>query len=221
MAWRPELGSEVLVVPFDSPQRPIRIEAPALFTWHYANAFERGGELVVDYVHYPDFDSSKQFKLLAQGLPHAALNGVLSRAVIDLQKKTFRTEALSSTVTEFPRISSATIGKETTVVYLGSLSPESGRMGITDRLTRYDLRTGAEEHVRFGPGTFVSEPVFVRRPDARDADDGWVVLHVYDANTDETRAAVVDTRRFLDGEIGAASFGHRIPPTFHGNFVRD
>ena len=41
--------------------------ADAFFTWHYANAFERGGEIVVDFVRYPDFDSNRWLGELFRG----------------------------------------------------------------------------------------------------------------------------------------------------------
>ena len=53
-----ELGTEVIVMPIDrDPTEVIRFSTDAFYQWHFANAFERGGELVIDYVRYPSFDT--------------------------------------------------------------------------------------------------------------------------------------------------------------------
>ncbi len=79
LEWKPELGTEVVVVPIDAPDQVIRFTTDAFYQWHFANAFEREGRLVVDLVEYPDFASNRQFRGPAPGRAarprHPALAG--------------------------------------------------------------------------------------------------------------------------------------------------
>src|SRR5262249_806887 len=55
--WKPELGTEIICVPIDRPDEPVRIATDAFYQWHFANARDDGGTIIVDYVRYPTFDS--------------------------------------------------------------------------------------------------------------------------------------------------------------------
>ena len=44
LAWEPQHGTEVIVVPLASPDKPIRFEVPPFFQWHFVNAWEEGDE---------------------------------------------------------------------------------------------------------------------------------------------------------------------------------
>ena len=54
--WRPEQGTEVICVPIDRPTEVLRFTTSAFYQWHFANAFGRANELIVDYVRYATFD---------------------------------------------------------------------------------------------------------------------------------------------------------------------
>ena len=48
--WKPQAGSEVIVVPLAQPEASVRFTVEPFFQWHFANAFHCGSEIVVDYV---------------------------------------------------------------------------------------------------------------------------------------------------------------------------
>ncbi|MFL5322560.1 MAG: carotenoid oxygenase family protein [Myxococcaceae bacterium] len=220
LQWLPEQGTEVLVIPIDAPEQYSRLTVPPFFLWHFANAFERGNELVVDYSRQADFSSNVFLGALPQGGIDGAYQSTLHRAVIDLEKKTFRSDELAPRSCEFPRVSASAIATEYRHVYAGSWSDASAGRGLPDQLSRFDVRTGEEIQLALGAECFPSEPVFVRRAGAKEENDGWIVAHVYDGRADETRVVVIDARDFGAGPIAEASFGHALPFTFHGNFDR-
>jgi len=55
-------------VPIDDPERVTRFTIDAFFQWHFLNAYERGNEVVVDVVRFPDFESNNWFGKLIE--PH-------------------------------------------------------------------------------------------------------------------------------------------------------
>lgn len=218
LRWRPEEGTEILVVPIDAPARARRLPVPAFYQWHFAGAFERGDELVVDYVRFSDFASNRWLREIIDGPARSTIRGTLHRAVIDdAAAGRFVDEERAALGCEFPRV--ARPGQENRFVYVAAHSGEEAARGMFDRVARVDVESGAVESVGLGDGQYPSEPVFVRRPDGRDEDDGWLLTLVYDAASDQAGVAVLDARALGRGAIARAWFDHHLPFTFHGNFA--
>ena len=218
LRWRPDEGTEVLVVPIDSPSEVRRFSVPAFFQWHFACAFERGQELVVDYVRYPDFDSNGWLGQIIDGPAPSTLGGTLHRAVLDPARGTLSDAELSPLSCEFPRV--ARTSAESRYVYVAAHSDREAAHGMFDEIARIDVARGTVESLALGDGQYPSEPVFVRRPDGKSEDDGWVLTLVYDAPSDRSGVAVLDARALGAGPLACAWFDHHIPFTFHGNFTR-
>jgi all-trans-8'-apo-beta-carotenal 15,15'-oxygenase len=211
--WRPELGTEVICVPIDRPDEPVRFTTDSFYQWHFANAFTRGGELVIDHVRYPGFESFHELGALASGAaPDSFSAGRLHRAVVDLGGRTLRSEPiLEGRSCEFPTVAGGRSGAEHGVTYLalddlraiGKLEARSGR------LSRHAL-----------PDTQrATEPLFVPRAGAVREDDGWLLALCHDAASERAFVAVYDAARLDDGPIARAWFDHQVPITFHGAFL--
>lgn len=217
LRWRPEEGTEVLVVPIDAPTAVRRFTVPAFYQWHYATAFERGDEVVVDYIRYPDFSSNEWLYQVIEGRAATTISGQLHRATLDPARGTLRDEPLVATVAcEFPRVARA--GGANRFVYVAAHSGEEAAHGMFDQVARLDLERDRVDAVALGDGQYPSEPVFVRRPGGSDEDDGWLLTLVYDATRDRSGVAVLDARDLPGGAIATAWFDHHVPFTFHGNF---
>lgn len=203
--WQPARGTEIVVVPIDDPARVVRFTVDAFHQWHFANAFERGGELVVDYVRYPDFAT---FEALATGDSDAVLAGALHRAVIDPAARRFTSEAVSDREVEFPRIHPDREGGEHAVTWFAA---DGGQAVLGHRAD------GRHREFRFGEHEAVSEPVVVPRGGAED--DAWILTLVYDHRGERSSVAVLDGQRLEDGPVARAWFDHHVPITFHGNWL--
>jgi all-trans-8'-apo-beta-carotenal 15,15'-oxygenase len=218
LRWRPEEGTEVLVVPIDAPSEARRFTVPAFYQWHFATAFERGQELVVDYVRYADFSSNVWLGEVLNGRAATPFAGGLHRATLDPTRGTLRDEPLVRTLScEFPRVAKA--GGANRWVYATTHSSEEAAHGMFDQVAKLDVQRNAVESVSLGDGLYPSEPVFVRRPGGRDEDEGWLLTLVYDAATDRSGVSVLDARAITRGAIATAWFDHAVPFTFHGNFA--
>lgn len=206
--WRPELGTEVVVMPIDEPGRITRFTVEAFYQWHFANAFEDGGALVLDYVRYPDFAS---FTSLADGddAGGGLGGGRLHRGRIDLAARRFSSEPLLDGAVEFPRVHPEREGRRHTWTWMvgGELGSVVGYGG--DHVRRW---TAAAHEA-------VSEAVFVPRGGAADEDDGWLLALVYDARAEASAVAVLDARRLAEGPVARAWFDHAVPVTFHGSWM--
>lgn len=206
--WRPELGTEIIVMPIAEPSAVRRFTVEPFYQWHFANAFERGDELVVDYVRYPDFSS---FTTLADGADRGGLaDGRLHRATIDLAAGRFRTEQVFDQPVEFPRVHPALTGVAHDRVWMVG--------GALDAVISHTV-DGATRVARFAAHEAVSEAVFVPDPTRTGPDAGWLLTLVYDGRADASHVAILDGERLEDGPVARAWFGHAVPITFHGSWL--
>ena len=216
-SWHPEWGTEVIVVPYDNPRSPIRFRTEPFYQWHYANAFEQGGKIIVDFVRYPNFDSMLSLSSWSGGdsTMSPALEGTPHRAVIDPATRRFECNEISQTNAEFPRVHPEREGIPTRFGYHTSVLDGSG---MHDGILKLDYESGKEETVKIGDEQYTSEPVFVPRKGARDEDDGYLVSLIYDAHRDASHVAVFDARGLSDGPVARLWLDHHVPLTFHGNW---
>ena len=87
--------------------------------------------------------------------------------------------------------------------------------GFYNQLLRFDL---GRKQVRrwFEDGCCPGEPVFVRRPDGINRNDGVVLSVVLNGFRERSFLLVLDAETFA--EIGRATAPHEIPFGFHGEF---
>ncbi|HEX5745677.1 MAG TPA: carotenoid oxygenase family protein [Archangium sp.] len=217
--WRPELGTEVLVIPIDEPSKVMRFQAEPFYTWHFGNAFEQDGRIVVDSVRYPDFGTNQWLAEQIHGWASTDAQGRLHRTTIDPKAGTLRTEQISDRRCEFPGATPLLSGARHRYVYLAAHSGQKAWRGPQDALVKVDMETGRETVVTLGREHYASEPVFIPRPGGSAEDDGWLLAQTYDATSDQTYLAVLDARTPEAGPVARAWLDHGFPFTFHGTWV--
>lgn len=203
LAWEPEHGTEVLVVPLASPERPVRFEVPPFFQWHLVNAWdESDGSITVDFLPYEDFETNRWFGRAPFEPWQPAPRSKYARAHLDLRARRMDIDVLSEVSFEFPAIAPAYGGRRHDQTWLLDLTN-----GLPPALCRFDSRTQAHRTVPFGPDTVPSEAIVAGR---------WVLSLVYDGARDASFVAVIDARRPEDGPVAKLWFDHAIPFLFHG-----
>ena len=210
--WEGEHGCEIIVVPIDAPDQVTRFTVDSFWQWHFANAFERNGQIVVDYVRYPDAAS---FEALGSIDEEFLTQGRLSRAIIDPARKTLGNEPLWDRGCEFPRVHPEREARDYRYTWVQTEAPHG--------IARFDVEAGEAMTYDLPEHQRASEPVFVpRRVSAGtpgDESDGYALTLIYDGAVDRSCVAVFDAARLPDGPIGRAWFDHSIPITFHGNWL--
>ena len=208
-------GTEVIVVPIEEPGHPVRFTVDPFFQWHFANAFEEQGEIVLDIVRYSDFDINLLLGEFVTGQMERAPTGLLHRLRLDLVRRRLSAEQRWDVPCECPQISSEMAGRDGRYLYLLASSPE-GVLGPPDLLAKVDHQTGRVETVSPGSGQYPSEPLFAPRRGATAEDDGYLLSLVYDSRRHASHLAVFDARRLSQGPVARAWFDHHIPFTVHG-----
>jgi beta,beta-carotene 9',10'-dioxygenase len=209
--WEPERGARIIVIERESGAVRGTYETDAFFTFHHINAFERGGELVVDLCAYDDpsiIDALYLETLRAGGslpLPQPR------RYVIGLESGAVVSEPLADLDLELPRINYRRHnGRPYRYVYGGAVAD-----GFLGRIVKLDVERG-ESSEWSEDQCFAGEPVFVPEPDAEAEDTGVLLSVVLDAGRESSFLLVLDATTLE--ERARAEVPHRIPLSFHGQF---
>lgn len=218
LRWRPEQGSEVVVIPLDAPERLVRFHTDPFFWWHGTNAWDEGdGTIGLEMVRYPDFGTVEQLDELRRGGAETPSAAALWRARIDPRAERFDTERVLDESVEFPWVHDALQGRRHRYSWMGAHAPEVGRRGWWNRLVRRDAETGDVLWVDPGPGRAVGEPVLVPRSDAEL--DAWVLALVRDTGAGATHLGIWDAARPEDGPVARVWFDQMLPHALHGTWV--
>lgn len=215
LTWKPEQGNLVMVLDKNAGA-PVLLEAPAAFMWHSVNAYERGNEIVADFIGYDDPDhfigENPLFKSIMRGEAGNALQpGKLRRYQIDPAARRLNETILDGGHHEFPVVDSRRSARQHRLGFMNR-----GNVGdwILDGVARIDFSTGSRDEYSFGPGHFVSEPIFA--PNGSGEGDGWLLAQVQSRETGFNFLAIFDGRDVSAGPIARIHLSHHVPLSFHG-----
>jgi all-trans-8'-apo-beta-carotenal 15,15'-oxygenase len=207
--WNAARGTEIVVVPLDDLERPSRWSVDPFWVWHFANAWDDGQDVVVDYVRYPDLGGLGSIG--QEGGPSAP--SLYHRARLDRHSQRFVTEERAALDCEFPRLDERFEGRPHEAVWVQA--GQGGREGVA----RLRPERGEVDLYLMPSGWKGSEPVFVARPGASAEGEGWVLALQYDPTSHRSALAVYEATAVADGPLARCWFDHHVPITFHGCWV--
>jgi all-trans-8'-apo-beta-carotenal 15,15'-oxygenase len=206
--------TQVILVPRDGG-KPRIAECESFFHYHINNAYEEGGDVVLDLVRYPDYDNIHRGLRRFREDAFGGVTTKLSRLRVKPGDEV-EIEDVYPYGCEFPQHDWRRTTTGHRFAYMAGQSDADGRFGSIVKLDHRD--GGAAEH-DFGPGNVAGEPIFVpRSPDAAE-DDGWLLSVVYSAAEHRSRLVVLDARDVETEPVAVAHLGHHVPLGFHGTFT--
>ena len=113
LQWKPDLGMRIGVLALDG-SAPLWLEADPFFVFHFANGFERSGQIVIDYVRHGRFSLGT---VAGPRKPPA-----LHRLSIDLASRRISDAQVIDLAVEFPRCNDTLEARPTRFVYLPTLT---------------------------------------------------------------------------------------------------
>ena len=219
--WRPDRGARFVAIDRVTGRRVRTWKTDAFFAFHHVNAFEDGGDLVVDLVAYPDADIISAFYLERLRDPDSEIPfGHLRRYRLPMDGdgpatwEQIGSECLELPSFDYPRF--VTDGAYRHVYGVGINRDD--RRGFYNQVVALDLQT-REERTWYRPGQFPGEPVFVGRPGRSEENDGVLLSVVLDVEREASSLLVLDART-LD-EVARADLPHPVLFGYHGMFVDD
>lgn len=218
--WEPRRGTPFWVVNRHTGELVGRYECDPFFSFHHVNAFERGGELVVDLVAYEDASVLSAYYLDRLRTERNEIPwGTLRRYRVPLQGGRVRSEALSEACMELPRFDYRRYNMREAYrfVYASSLRPDHPT-GFYNQLVKADLQTG-HSWTWFEPDCYPGEPIFVGQPERRAEDEGVILSVVLDAAHAESFLLVLDAQSFA--ERARATIPQPVLCGYHGEFFEE
>ncbi|MCC3490831.1 MAG: carotenoid oxygenase family protein [Microcoleus sp. PH2017_16_JOR_D_A] len=216
--WKPELGTEILVVDSETLYLVSRSKTDPWFQWHFANGFvKEDGSVAVDFVRLDDFKSNQRLKEVATGETRTNAEGILCRVHLNPQTgKVIATEELLDKPCEFPIVPAAEVGQDSRYIYLAMYRPDvdivAERYGAIARL---DTQTRNLTIADCGENRYPAEPIYV--PDIS-SEKGWILTVVYDGNSDSSEVWIFDSDGLSRPPVCQLELPGVIPLGFHGTW---
>lgn len=216
LAWDPDLGTHVGVMPRDGGAEDIRwLQTDPCFVFHPMNAFEHEGQIIADMMQY---EEAPLFPTVTGGMTDKKKSlAKLSRWVLDPENESIKRDYLDDIVGEFPRLDERRAGLTYRYGYYAGMlgkSPSKSQNAVIF----HDYESGERTLWAPGGGDAVGEPVFVPRSSDSSEGDGWLICLVYRAEENRSDLAVFDAQDIPAGPVACAELPHRVPFGFHGNW---
>ncbi len=212
--WKPELGTRFTLIDRVSGEATAGFKTDACFAFHHVNAYDDGGEVVVDLCAFPDASIIEDLYLdrLRAGKPVA--EAALTRFRLNLADRSVSCRRLAEGDLELPRINYGRCNERPHRYVWGN---GTGTNGWLERIVKVDTADGATLSWS-EPACYPGEPVFVARPHAEHEDEGVLLSVVLDADARASFLLVLDASDL--SELARAQAPHHIPFGFHGQFAR-
>ena len=216
--FNPKQPTKIVLIPRDGQGEARFFDTDPCFVFHHANAFEQGGQLILDSVCYdsfPTLDGSEDYSTV--DFDHVPASQ-LWRFTVNLATEAVEVKKLIERPCEFPAISPQCVGRAYRYLYMGT-TDGSVKNAPLQALIKRDMETGEEQLWSAAPRGFGGEPLFVPRPEANAEDDGWVLLWIYNAAGDRTELTIFNAQDITAGPVATLKLTHHVPYGLHGSFT--
>jgi all-trans-8'-apo-beta-carotenal 15,15'-oxygenase len=223
LSWKPEQGNLVMVLERDSDKPPLFLQASANYMWHSINAFEKGPEIVADFIGYQNPDHFVGRDPVASAVMvgrkgEYAFPGSLRRYLINPATGTLGEEMLDKGSYEWPRVNEQHRCHDYRFCYLVKTRPGDFFWTL---LCRVDMQTGRTESYDFGAKFYLTEPVFVPLPGRvyhpeQPSEPGFLLTEVYDSAKKLSFLAILRADSIGDGPVATVNLEHHVPFSYHG-----
>lgn len=216
LSWKPELGTQILVVDKSDFSKRRVFEAPAFFFFHLGDAWE-DADGTIRFDAAMDRDPTFATKGASALIEGKDIGGAEPQFGLITLKPTGAVEIVRTGDGEFPRADPRFAGlSRGRTVHLTKGSPAHP---LLQAVAVTDWRREKTDSFDFGPGQIVEEMVFVPRPGGSAEFDGWLVGTTINLRSRRTELHVFDAGRVGAGPIVSWEASLALPVTFHGVFV--
>jgi len=218
ISFQPNKPTQIILISRTDPSAPpLVFETSSGFVFHHANAFEQGNVIVVDSICYDSLPAVEPDGDFRQTNFEALDPGQLWRFRIDLTTGTVTSEMIDPRCVEFPSVHPDKVGRDYRYLYIAAAHNPTGN-APNQAILKCDLQTGDRQLWSAAPQGYVSEPVFVPRPNATSEDDGWLLVMVFDAARDASDVVILDAKDLTE-PLARLHLKHHVPYGLHGSFT--
>ncbi|HEX6199068.1 MAG TPA: carotenoid oxygenase family protein [Thermoanaerobaculia bacterium] len=238
LAWRPELGSSLLVLDRETGAAVASVPIGEGYCLHHVNAHEEeapagGTRLVVDVLEleepvYPDYRPVPD--LFVDVAPAHPVRYVVDLGGPEGGELVERREAPYRLAADFPAVDRRRAGGDTDRFWMLAISA-TGKRGrkFLDRLVSVDLAEGAEVDAWQAPPRryLGGEPVFLgprpasRRGAGGDGPEALIAVQEFDAGARASAFLLFDAWNLAGGPVARLPLRAPIPPLFHACYTAE
>ena len=218
MVWKPQLGTQILVIDRNNLDIVNRIETEPWFQWHFANAYLDSGTIVVDFVKYEDFQTNQYLKEVATGETNTLAKSCLSRIRISPQaNKVTQISDILDRHCEFPIVPPQKVGEKSNHTYLAIAQPGTDMSReILNGIACFHHDTETLVEANIGSNIYTGEPTYVN--DVDDSTQGWILIVIFDGNSECSQVWIFDAHKLDEEPVCKLGLPSIIPPGFHGTW---
>lgn len=217
MQWRPELGTEILVIDRDTLQLVSRTKTDSWYQWHFGNGYELpDGSIQIAMSRYSDFQTNQRLKEVASGQTQTSAEATLWELRFNPQAgKVLSMQAVLKRSSEFPVNRPQDVGQPFRDTYLSLHRPSTNtHTQLFDAIACFDHSTGTLTESDWGEGYYPTEPIYA--PDRHNSELGWILTVVYDSHQNCSEVWIFASDRLNDEPVCRLALPHIIPLGFHG-----
>ncbi len=218
LAWRPEQGTQVLVLDKDDLSNRRLYDLPAFFHFHLGDA-------------WAEADGTIRFDVAASADPRFAVDGARvlveqtgdvpgdpARLALVTLRPDGRAEMITSeAVGEFPKGDPRRAGlKRSLTVHT---TGETRGRPLPTGLAVQNWDTGRSAAFRFGEHQVMEETVFAPKPGATGERDAWLIGPSVNLREGRTELHVFDAAHVEDGPVATWAADVALPAGFHGTWA--
>jgi carotenoid cleavage dioxygenase-like enzyme len=210
---RREAAPRFHVIDRETGGRKAAVPAEPFFVYHFANAFEADGAIVLDCVVYDDLGAITGLAVenLRSDDPDVP-RGDFVRYRLPLSGGRAERETVYPGPAEFPTINYAAVnGRKYEYAYLATID----RGSLPTAIAKVRPET-TETHRWSRSGVHPGEPLFVPDPNGDAEDDGVLLSLALDSRAERSVLVCLDAATLT--ERARANLPHRLPAGFHGQF---
>lgn len=221
LRFAPDQPCRVAVVPKDALDAPRWFELEFGAVYHFADACERGGEIIVHAIRHHDLDEMRSpmaSAMRGERSTDGTGNTELVALRFDLAGGRARWESSGVRGLEFPVFDRRSAGSRPARLYAPT-TVEPVTAPYFNAVAAIDSGRGQREVYRYGADIMAEEHVFVPKPGSRRVGEGWLVGTLLDHRRGRSGIAVLDAERIADGPLAQAWLPYSMPLGFHGWFA--
>ena len=211
LTWRPELKSRIGIMK-KSDDSIEWIETEAFWVYHFANAYEKDNQIIVDYIRHQQLDLGSDL----QGKDR--VSPTLYRTFIDLNDQSILHKQLDTRKVEFPKINEQMNGRDYRYAYMPT-NTRTGSGATFNALIKYDLEKQHADIHDFGEHIEIGEAVFSPANNPKTEDDGYLMLFTYHKKENKSEFVILNAQAFTDKPLAQVELPQRVPHGLHGSWM--
>jgi carotenoid cleavage dioxygenase-like enzyme len=221
MRFTPGKPCHVAVVPKDALDKPRWFETEFCATFHFADAHERGNEIVARTVRHHNLQTARSPMAAAMRgeREERDIGTELVGLRFNLATSRARLESYGVEGIEFPTFDTRQPGNAPMPLY-APVSADPNDAPYLNSIARIDIERDRHDVYRYGSDVMAEEHRFVPKPGSTRGNEGWLIGTVLDYRRGRSGLAVLDAERIADGPLALAWVPYTLPLAFHGWFAR-